>query len=66
MMSWFEMHYDYIKPKVLIEKYMHAEKPNDLRDYKLLCFDGVPYYVWVDLNRNTAHSRKVFNINWEF
>lgn len=65
MMSWFEMHYDYIKPKILIEKYMHDEKTDDLRDYKFLCFDGVPYYVWVDFNRNTAHSRKVFNMNWE-
>lgn len=65
MMSWFEMHYDYIKPKILIEKYMHDEKTDDLRDYKFLCFDGVPYYVWVDLNRNIAHSRKVFDMNWE-
>ena len=44
---------------------MHDEKTDDLRDYKFLCFDGVPYYVWVDFNRNTAHSRKVYNMNWE-
>ena len=29
-----------MKPRIIIEKYMEDEKDNELRDYKLFCFNG--------------------------
>lgn len=61
--SHCEMHYAYIPPKVIAEQYIDA--PNgDLRDYKFLCFDGVPYFCWVDVDRFTAHKRNVYDLDW--
>lgn len=65
LLSWFEFHYDYIEPKIIIEQYMHDDETDDLRDYKFLCFNGVPHFVWVDMNRHTRHTRKIFNMEWE-
>ena len=64
LVSWFEMHYDYIKPKIIVEQLMHDTQTDDLRDYKFLCFDSVPHYVWVDFNRRSTHSRKIYDMNW--
>ena len=57
----FEMHYKNITPKIIIEKNMGK----NIKDYKFLCFDGVPYYCWVDFDRFSNHKRNIYNINWE-
>ncbi|MBQ6282490.1 MAG: glycosyltransferase [Bacilli bacterium] len=57
----FEMHYKDIKPKIIIEKYMGDK----ISDYKFLCFDGEPYYCWVDVDRFGNHKRNFYNMNWE-
>jgi len=57
----FEMHYKNIKPKIIIEKYMG----DDIRDYKFLCFNGKPYYCWIDVNRFGDHRRNIYDMNWE-
>lgn len=44
---------------------MHDDETDDLRDYKFLCFDGKPFFVWVDMNRQTRHTRKIFNMEWK-
>lgn len=60
----FEMHYSDIKPKILIEKYLETDL-GELQDYKFLCFNGKPYYCWVDLGRYTnTHTRTVFDMQW--
>ena len=60
----YEMHYDGIKPKIIVEKYMSNPFDSELMDYKFLCFDGKPYYCWVDLNRYTNHKRNVYDLSW--
>lgn len=57
----FEMHYREIKPKIVIEQYMG----DAINDYKFLCFDGKPYYCWVDFDRYTNHKRNIYNLDWE-
>ena len=57
----FEMHYKEIKPKILIEKNMGE----NINDYKFLCFDGKPYYCWVDVDRFHNHKRNVYDMKWE-
>ncbi len=60
----YEMHYSLIKRKILAEKYIDSGI-GELQDYKFLCFDGEPYYCWVDMGRYTTHTRNVYNLNWE-
>lgn len=60
----FEMHYSAIERKIIAEQYMETER-GELQDYKFLCFDGKPYFCWVDLGRYGAHSRTVFDLDWE-
>ena len=57
----FEMHYKNIPPKIIIEKYMG----DSINDYKFLCFDGKPFYCWVDFDRFTNHKRNIYNLDWE-
>jgi hypothetical protein len=63
--TMFEMHYSDIQPKIIAEKYLETEL-GELQDYKFLCFDGVPYYCWVDLGRYSSRkrSRTVFDMEW--
>lgn len=59
-----ELHYSLIKPCIIIEKYIENVN-DDLTDYKFLCFDGKPYYCWIDVGRYKDHKRNVYNMNWE-
>ena len=57
----YEIHYGKIEPKIIIEKYMG----DNIRDYKFLCFNGVPMYCWVDFDRFNNHKRNIYNMEWE-
>lgn len=59
-----ELHYSKISPKIIAEEYVETEL-GELQDYKFLCFDGIPYFCWVDMGRYTNHTRNVYNMNWE-
>lgn len=59
-----EAHYEKIKPKIIVEALIGSDD-EALRDYKFLCFDGVPYFVWVDIDRYGNHKRNMYNMNWE-
>lgn len=56
----YEMHYKNIVPKILIEEYMGSA----INDYKFLCFNGKPYYCWVDVDRFGKHKRNVYDMDW--
>ena len=60
----FEPHYSNIAPKILIEKYMEDSSGN-LIDYKFLCFDDKPEFVWVDFDRFGNHKRNVYDMDWK-
>lgn len=59
-----ELHYSAIKPKIIAEEYVETEL-GDLQDYKFLCFDGKPYFCWVDMGRYSNHTRDVFDLKWQ-
>ena len=64
--SEFEIHYSPILPKIIIEKYMEdKDHPGSLTDYKFLCFNGKPSFVWVDFDRYQNHKRNVYDMNWK-
>ncbi|MCX0383542.1 ATP-grasp fold amidoligase family protein [Clostridium perfringens] len=58
-----ELHYSKINPVVLAEQYIETEC-GELQDYKFLCFDGIPYFCWVDIGRYNNHTRNVYDLNW--
>lgn len=62
--SSIQLHYSKIERKIIAEQFIETEN-KDLPDYKFICFNGKPYYVWVDLGRNVHHTRKVYDLNWE-
>ena len=58
-----ELHYMNIPPKIIAEKYI--ENMNQLYDYKVMCFGGKPYFIWVDSDRYTNHKRSLFTLDWK-
>lgn len=59
-----EFHYALMDPVIIAEEFVE-HRGNDLQDYKFLCFDGVPVYCWVDIDRFSNHKRNVYNLKWE-
>lgn len=60
----FELQYNYITPKIIAEKYIE-DSNGELNDFKFLCFNGKPFYCWVDVGRTTDHRRNVYSMDWE-
>lgn len=60
----YEMQYRDIKPKIIIEEMLHTPDGVEPNDYKFLCFNGKPYYCWVDKNRFGDHTRRVYDLEW--
>ena len=58
-----EFAYHNIKGRILIEELLEDEvKP--INDYKFFCFEGIPKYVVVDLDRFVNHKRNIYDIKW--
>lgn len=56
-----EWPYKNVKPKIIVEKYMG----DNLNDYKIFCFNGVPKYILVCSNRNGGFKNTDFyDVNW--
>ena len=58
-----EMHYKDIPHKIIAEELIEFND-RDLPDYKFICFDGVPYIVWIDIDRFSDHRRNIYDMNW--
>jgi hypothetical protein len=58
--------YNYIKPRIIIEKLLiNDENPDSgIQDYKLFCFYGVPKYIVVDVDRFIGHKRNIYDTEW--
>ena len=37
----------------------------ELRDYKIFCFNGVPKFIQVDIGRFSNHCRNIYTTDWE-
>ena len=66
-----EPHYSKIRPCVIAEELLDSTlqpiKSDSLIDYKIWCFNGVPAYIAVYMNR-TPHSLQtaIFDIEWRY
>ena len=59
----YELHYSFIKPKIIAEKYV-VDSNGELNDYKFLCFNNKPKFVWVDVGRRGDHRRNIYDLEW--
>lgn len=62
-----ELHYRNIKPRIICENFLVDPISRDLRDYKLLTFNGVCKYIWVDyVSDNGKRCRNIYDKDWVF
>ncbi len=64
---WYgrEWQYKNIKPCIIAEKYMVDESQVELKDYKIMCFNGKADNIMVCYNRNDGHGKyKYFDLCW--
>lgn len=62
-LNGYEMVYSGIEPLIFITEYIESND-NGLKDYKFICFNKEPKYVWVDSDRFTGHKRTVYNLDY--
>jgi hypothetical protein len=69
--SWFssshyhvnrEANYKTLKPKVIVEPLIFGS--NNLNDYKVLCYNGKPKLIQVDIDRYQDHVRNYYDPDW--
>lgn len=59
-----EWQYKHVKPRIIAEKYMVDESGTGLKDYKFLCFHGVPKALLVVSNREISTKSDFFDLNF--
>lgn len=59
--SSYEWPYKNVKPRIIAEKYMEDPKVEELRDYKFYTFNGIPYYLLLATNRQSAEKPLSFD-----
>lgn len=66
--AYREWPYINVKPRLIIEEYMHDEESDDLKDYKIMCFNGKVKIIEVHENRfnnDKEHTQTFYTEKWE-
>lgn len=72
MKSWLKQNFYYygrewvykeMKPRIICEKYLE-DSNNELLDYKIYCFNGVPKFIQIDVDRFTNHTANYYDTDW--
>ena len=58
-----ELQYKDIPPKIIAEKYI-VDSKGELNDYKTLCFNGEPKFIWIDCGRLKNRTENIYDTNW--
>ena len=59
-----EWGYKDIKPKILVEEFIEEKGQHDLTDYKFFCFNGVPKFVEVHIDRTAGYKREIYDLDF--
>lgn len=59
--EWF---YGIEPPRIIIEKYIESADDEQLRDYKVFCFNGEPKMIRIDTDRFTHHKMDFYDCCW--
>lgn len=62
--SRVEWPYKDVKKRIFAEQFMVDDSGNELKDYKILCFNGCPTYIEVDSGRYGNHIRNIYDTAW--
>ena len=63
--NYREWPYKNVKPRVIAEEYLSGEgEENGIKDYKFLCFNGIPLYCVVMSDRWSDFSNDFFDMDW--
>lgn len=71
---WLKLNYSYnggewvyrdIKPQIVIENFLCDDDNNNIKDYRIFCFNGKPKAIHVDYDVHTNYRRTIFNTKWE-
>lgn len=57
-----EFHYSFINRKIFVEEYIGK----DLKNYKFLCYNGKPKYVYVSIKEGNNKYRNFYDMEWNF
>lgn len=57
--------YSRVESRLIAEERIYDKRCNVPIDYKFFCFAGVPYFIQVDIDRFSAHSRCYYDLNWD-
>ena len=57
--------YKNIKPRIIAEKILINENMIPI-DYKFYCFSSHPKFIQVDIDRDTRHTKNIYDDNWNF
>jgi hypothetical protein len=60
-----EWAYCSVPRRIVCEELITDENGNLPNDYKFFCFDGVPRFIQVDLDRFSGHSRNLYDTDWK-
>jgi hypothetical protein len=47
-----EWPYKNVKPRIIVEEFIKDDMTDDLRDYKFMCFNGKPKYVYITVKND--------------
>lgn len=61
-----EWPYRDVKPRIIAEQLLEDESSDDVMDYKIHCFNGVPKLIQVDYDRFTNHKRNIYDAEWTY
>lgn len=59
-----EYPYKNVKPMIMVEEYMEDKNDEDIKDYKIYCFDGEPKVIDVCSNRSVKLEQSYFDADW--
>ena len=59
-----EVHYHYINRKIICEKYIETEDGFFPVDYKFYCFNGIPKFIGVFIERDVELQRVFLDLDW--
>ena len=61
-----EWPYQFVVPKIIVEQLLEDPDSPDgsINVYKILCFNGKPEYIVLDVDRFTNHKRNIYDTSW--
>lgn len=59
-----ERQYDGISNKIYCEAFLDTPDGNPPDDYKIMCNNGKPLFIWVDTGRHVNHQRSFFDLEF--